>query len=452
MEKQTKILIGIPTDGNLTTEFVDSYVALIFETMRYFDYKAMVMHYFVKGVRTDKNRNQMVDKFLKEDFDYLLFLDSDMTYPRDMFIKYFESGKELIGGVYYKRTAPYHPVLYKFSGNEGTPFSTIDPLTLPADSVVAVDGLGTGGMFIRRSVFDKLEKAGQDPWFKYGDNYHLPYKTANQTTHDLVFCKKCREAGVDIFVHTGVKMGHLEHREVTEKDWMEYREQEVNGGDHVTIIIPAYGDDSTDKLYRTLESIEQNTQYNDYEVKVIVDGDPDLLAKVKEDHRQFKNTQFLYSEVNQGYGKTVNEAIMGSKGSYFVYLAQDVLVGSKWLAEALRVHKEAFPEGDGLVTFNDGKWYGEIACHGLVHRNFIKKYCGETLFYPGYKHYHVDLELTKVARREQKLAYAYNSVVYHVQAKSGKSKPDKSLEKGLSTSDVDWQLHLQREAQGFPKH
>jgi GT2 family glycosyltransferase len=447
-----KILIGMPTDGNLTTEFVDSYIGLLFNTQKHFQ-NVVFQHYFIKGVRTDKNRNQIVDKFLKDGYDYLLFLDTDMTYPKDIIIKYIESGKELIGCVYFKRVPPHHPVLYKFSNNSDTPFSTIDPISLPQGVPVEVDGLGTGGMFIKRSVFEKLEAAGRDPWFKYGDNYHLPYKTANQTTHDLMFCKKAKDIGIEIFVHTGVYCGHLETREATKEDWLEHRDKEIKGKseDFVTIIVPAYGLDAKAKLYQTLSVLEAETD-GEYEVLAIIDGDPELFEAIKAEQPTYKNTKFLYSEQNQGYGNTVNEAIQNSKSDYFIYLAQDVLPGRNWLVEAMRCYKQAFPEKDGLLTFNDGKWYGEIACHGLLHRNFIKKFTGETLFYPGYKHYHVDRELTEVAKKENKLLYAYNSVVYHLQAKQGRSEQDKSLKKGLETAQVDWELFLERQKLGFPLH
>lgn len=445
-----KIAIGIPTDNNMKSEFVSSYVKMLFEAFRHFGGDVTFEQFFQQGVRTDKNRNLIVDRFLKNGFDGLLFLDSDMVYPSDMLIKYIESGKELIGGIYYKRTAPHYPVVYKFSNNLETPFDVIDPLYYGRNQIVAVDGLGTGGMFIKRSVFEKIKSAGRDPWFKYGDNYHLPYKTADQTTHDLVFCRKARECGVEIFLHTGVRMGHISEHVVTDEDWKTDREIEAKEENkRVEIIVPTYGKDSFEVMNKCLESLIRETE-GDYIIHVVIDGDPDLLELVKNKEYTNPRLKITYNDENIGWPNTINKVINESENNYFVYTGCDVIVGKGWLEEAMRVFADAFPEKDGVVTFNDGKWKGEVACHGLVHKNTLK-HTGKTLFFP-YHHYNSDLELTTVMKSLGKYAYAYDSVMYHEQAKIGRSTAKDGLSKVQEKVEEDHQTYQSRKAIGFPLH
>lgn len=452
-----KILIGLPTDNNLKSDFVSSLIGLLFHTYKHYNYEIHFETYFISGVRTDKNRNMIVDKFINENFDYLLFLDTDMIYPKETLVNYIESGKELMGGIYYKRSNPHYPVVYTFSDNPDIPFNAIDPLDFESGRIVEVDGIGTGGMFIAKSVFIKLKEAGLDPYFKYGDNYHLPYKTANQTTHDLVFCKKCREIGIQIYVHTDNKFKHITERFVDEEDWKKDREQEVTKKEYeeglVDIICPNYGKDAINNIKEVCNTVFNNTAYHNYRLNMIIDGDPELaeLVKKEEKLKDIPNIRFITSEKNLGFGGVVNEFIKESNAEYFVYIGNDVRMGEGWLTEAIRVHTQAFPEKDGIVVFNDGVWYGKMASHALVHRNFLK-YTGSTLFYPGYKHYHVDRDLTMIAQRENKMAYAYNSVVYHLQAKSGRAKLNKSIKKAYDTEKQDLEIYKKREAEGFPKY
>lgn len=441
-----KVLVGLPTDNNLKSEFVNSLIALLFKTYNHFKHNVAFSTEFLNGVRTDKNRNIIVQKFLEEDFDYLLFLDTDMVYPADMLIKYIESGKELVGGVYYKRSAPHYPVVYKFSGNPDTPFNAIDPTMFERNKLIEVDGLGTGGMFIAKSVFNKLEVAGQNPWFYYGENYHLPTKSPGQTTHDLMFCKKCRESGVQIYVHTGVQMGHITEKVIGEEDWITTRDDDL-----VDIIVPCYGEDSVDNIERLCKSVMNETFGLNFRLRIIIDGDEKLAKILKEKKLSYPQTEFLVQEKNLGFANTVNAAIKDSNASYFIYLGNDVIFGKDWLKEALRVYNEAFPQKDGLLTFNDGKWFGKIAAHGLIHRNFLQ-HTGDTLFYPGYFHYHCDLDLTEIAKKNDKLVYAYNSVVYHMQYKEGRAEKNKGTDKAWSAKDKDWEVFLKRKEQGFPKY
>jgi hypothetical protein len=79
-----KILIGIPTSNYVNVDFVKSLSDLIIYTK---NQGHEVGTAFIRGVRTDKNRNIIVKGFLEGDYDVLQFLDSDMTYPEDMILR-----------------------------------------------------------------------------------------------------------------------------------------------------------------------------------------------------------------------------------------------------------------------------------------------------------------------------------------------------------------------------
>jgi len=437
--------IGIPNKSNLPTAFVNSLIELIRYTEKQYP-ECKISYQFREDVRTDRNRNHILKAFLESDAKYLLFLDADMTYPKDMIKKYIEADKDIIGGIYVKRSPPHTPLVYMHTS--AGKFGYIDVFRLEQGVPNKVDGIATGGMFIKKDAVLKMFKQDMH-WFKYGDDYHLPVAGGNQVSHDLMYCIQAERCGVEIWVHEDVKMGHITENVVTLADYV----PEPAHRHHVSILIPSYGADAYLKLATTLNTIVENTAGADYTVFVTVDGDPELAKKVKAGFEgKDDRIQVIYQNENIGYGQTINKLIQNNESKYYIYLAQDVLVGYNWLTNAISKYEAAFPDGDGLLTFNDGKKYDMIANHGMVTKKFIDKYTGETLFHPGYKHYNVDLELSHVANSNDKLAYADNSVVFHAQAKRGFSVSDKSFDKAREVIDEDQKLFLERKANGFPKH
>jgi hypothetical protein len=101
----------------------------------------------------------------------------------------------VIGGVYCSKTDPAVPLV--FASNDGSTGPTYD--WKMGDSFEC-EGLATGCMFIRMSVFDHLEK----PFFKTIDEPSTPTEGTKSVSDDLYFCKKVREKGFKIIADTDV--------------------------------------------------------------------------------------------------------------------------------------------------------------------------------------------------------------------------------------------------------
>lgn len=213
-----KILIACPTPDLVKISFVENLLAIILKAQKLdgvdinFSYKT--------GVRTDRNRNELVKLALENSMDYILWLDTDMLYPVNIVEKLLGSDKDIIGVLYYKRAEPYTPIGSYKSKKKEFSYNPLDPTTLPVDSVIEVDGLGFGGMMVKTSVYDKM---GEDKWCKYGDQYHIPVEGGNHLTHDFEFCRKAQEHGIHIYLHTGIKPGHLTEMVVDERFYLGYK-------------------------------------------------------------------------------------------------------------------------------------------------------------------------------------------------------------------------------------
>jgi hypothetical protein len=131
---------------------------------------------------------------------------------------------------------------------------------------------------------------------------------------------------------------------------------------------------------------------------------------------------------NLVYSKTISR--------YFCYVAQDAYAGEFWLDYALDTIKKT---KSGLLSFNDGRFFGKIAVFGLVSRQWLNTIYGKFLFYPKYKSHFADTELSIIASQTNKLVFNPNSLLIEV-----------DYEKHLHPNNNDDEiLYRQRAETGF---
>ena len=223
------LLIAIPSPDVVLPEFaLDNLPAIIAHTQK-LDFIKNVFISYQKGVRTDKNRNLILDRALQAGgVDYVLWLDADMLYPHNIVERYFEKGRpEIIGCLYFKRGDTFEPIVYVKHPEKEFTYMNIDPRKFDSNAILAVDGLGFGGMMVAMSVYEKM---GDDKWSVYGEQFHIPTKGGNQLTHDINFCRIAKEQyGVSVACHMGVRPGHIGDRVVTMDTWRELQEKKAVG-------------------------------------------------------------------------------------------------------------------------------------------------------------------------------------------------------------------------------
>jgi glycosyltransferase involved in cell wall biosynthesis len=96
-----------------------------------------------------RNRNLLVQIAIDSGADYVLFLDSDMTFPPDMLLKLLAHGKDIVGVPYPKRQPPYELL--------GAPLNPADAQS----GLAEFEWLPSGLMLIKTDVFRKLPA----PWY-----------------------------------------------------------------------------------------------------------------------------------------------------------------------------------------------------------------------------------------------------------------------------------------------
>lgn len=197
-----KGIIGIPHTGDLPIEFVKSLLVL--------DRPAGTDLYDVPNSTIDKARNLLVSKMLNEGYEWILFIDSDMTFDPDTLTHMLSLNKPVVTAMCFKRVEPYTPCFYSEvnatdTGVTLTPYEIDD---IPAEPF-QVEACGAACLLIRREVFETLKW----PWFFMPPFYG----------EDIYFCSQLKKAGIPIWVDPAPLIGHLERRPVDIFTHLQYK-------------------------------------------------------------------------------------------------------------------------------------------------------------------------------------------------------------------------------------
>lgn len=112
-----------------------------------------------------------------------------------------------------------------------------------------------------------------------------------------------------------------------------------------------------------------------------------------------------------GFVHIANEIFKLTKSELFGYFASDAFPCRRWLDLSLGI----FSHNDiGLLSYNDGKWLGQLAGFGLVNRSWLAEFYTDSLFYSGYHSHYGDTELSVLAHATKKLGYNANIVIMEV--------------------------------------
>ncbi len=182
-----KIGIGIPTIGIIGSETVLS----LMEVMR-LPYELVPI--FQYGAYVSQNREKIVKKAKELECTHLLFIDHDMKFKPADIEQLIEHNKDMVTALYNFREMPLHSMVEMISVKD------YDDYKMPKELFKA-HTVGLGCSLIKMSVFDKIGK----PCFpmKY-DKGGLVVES-----EDMGFCRKVREAGMDVWCDPTLDIKHI---------------------------------------------------------------------------------------------------------------------------------------------------------------------------------------------------------------------------------------------------
>jgi hypothetical protein len=142
-------------------------------------------------------RNNAVHMAQEFGADFMLFLDSDMVFPRSTLHRLLAHGKDIVGATYTKRVPPFD-VLGAQTDQQ--------PEAEMSQGLIEMRHIPTGCLLIRMAVFDALRK----PYFRFQANE----QNGNIVGEDYLFCDLARAAGFRVWCDAALsaEIGHIGQR------------------------------------------------------------------------------------------------------------------------------------------------------------------------------------------------------------------------------------------------
>lgn len=189
-----KITLAIPSHENIPFGFAYDMASLSAFTVNAMPEGVQFAIHAVTGTYVHKARQELVDVALADGVDYILWLDSDMRFPKQSLVHLFQHDVGVVGINYAKRELPTDFVALKKVGTEERKKG--ERLVTDADStgLEEVEGIGFGMVLMKTSALKGLERF-ERPWFRIdylSDGRHVG--------EDIYFCNLLRELGEPIYV------------------------------------------------------------------------------------------------------------------------------------------------------------------------------------------------------------------------------------------------------------
>ena len=140
------------------------------------------------------SRQLLVVKANEMECTHILWIDSDMKFPRDMLIRLLNQKKDIIGANCMSRRPPYRCTAQK----EGKELITHEK----SSGIERADRLGFGVLLTSMDVYRKTTM----PWFEFQWVEHLSVFRGE----DYSFCEKIKQAGFELWVDHDVSK-EVEH-------------------------------------------------------------------------------------------------------------------------------------------------------------------------------------------------------------------------------------------------
>lgn len=224
-EQLNKVLIGVPIQS-----MCDSYFAYDLARLTAFSGVAIpntqLILLFEQGTYLFQQRQNIAEVFMQTDATHLLWLDSDMRFPKESLQALLRHDLPIVGTNYTKRLPPHIPVAKK----DGQPFFTFED----SEPLEEAHHTGLGLTLMKREVFAKLGDA--EPYFpiRYDDD------ESQYVGEDVAFFRKARLAGFKVMIDQDLSK-YVIHRGNMDYNYM-------------------HALDTREHMMRTAEGLEENKE------------------------------------------------------------------------------------------------------------------------------------------------------------------------------------------------
>lgn len=194
-----KTVICVPSMDTVPVQFCQS-LAMLDKKDCYLAFKTGSLVYIA--------RNELAKLAIKLETDYVLWLDSDMTFEPDLMERLFKTMEEekasIVSGLYFKRVPPYKPVGFDSLIIDGSGNVRITDIEAIPDKPFKAAAIGFGCVLMKTDVLISVMA-------EFGELFN-PMPNAGE---DIAFCWRAKQCGYDIVIDPRIECGHVGHYVVT---------------------------------------------------------------------------------------------------------------------------------------------------------------------------------------------------------------------------------------------
>lgn len=151
--------------------------------------KGGALHIFTsKGTLIASQRENLAEQAILSGCDYILWLDTDMRFPKDIYARLKKHNKDIVACNYATRRIPVETVAFDAIETEWKHVYTSEKDT----GLREVTAVGMGVMLVKTDVYKKIQK----PWHLIGYSAVVN----DYSGEDIFFCKQARSAGYKILI------------------------------------------------------------------------------------------------------------------------------------------------------------------------------------------------------------------------------------------------------------
>ena len=171
---------------------------------------------FQMGSLVYTSRNELAKFAIKNEFDYVLWLDSDMVFDDDILVRMMatlqEKDLDMLTGLYFRRVMPYSPVLFDELSLSKNTWKWSNFETIPEHGLFEVGGCGFGCVLMSTDVLMSVQ-----------GKHRQMFQPMNGGGEDLSFCWRARDCGYKILCDPEIVCGHVGYAVVNDAFYRNYQ-------------------------------------------------------------------------------------------------------------------------------------------------------------------------------------------------------------------------------------
>jgi GT2 family glycosyltransferase len=147
-------------------------------------------------------RNNIAERALAWEPDYLFWVDDDMAFNNDIVEKLLSHKKDFVCALMFSKNPPFIPTIKKCQ--EGNVLSFNNYVDYPKNSFVEIAGCGFAATLVHRRIFEDLVLSTDN-----GTEWFEERKLGIGESEDINFCIRARKKGHKIWCDTSAKTRHI---------------------------------------------------------------------------------------------------------------------------------------------------------------------------------------------------------------------------------------------------